>query len=253
MNKGQKRTRNIFDPKSQEPFKLSRSKLELFVECPRCFYLDRRLGVGRPPGFPFTLNMAVDTLLKKEFDTHRAKGTKHPLQTKYGIDAVPFQHKDMDIWRHNFTGVQYLEPTTNLLITGAVDDVWVNPKKELIVVDYKATSTEKVITLEEEYRQGYKRQMEIYQWLLRRNGFKVSNTGYFVYVNGKTDRAAFDGKLEFDVKVLDYTGQDSWVEGIIAKANDCLRGVKVPNPPESCEYCNYRQAAKEVLAIERLL
>lgn len=247
MNKGQKRTRNIFDPKSKEPFKLSRSKLELFVECPRCFYLDRRLGVGRPPGFPFTLNMAVDTLLKKEFDVHRAKGTKHPLQTKYGIDAVPFQHKDMDIWRHNFTGVQYLEPNTNLLITGAVDDVWVNSKKELIVVDYKATSTEKVITLEEEYRQGYKRQMEIYQWLLRRNGFKVSDTGYFVYVNGKTDRAAFDGKLEFDVQLLDYTGKDNWVEGIIQKANDCLRAAKAPNAPGTCEYCNYRAAADEVL------
>lgn len=246
-NPGQKRTRNIFDPKSKEPFKISRSKLELFVECPRCFYLDRRLGVGRPPGFPFTLNTAVDTLLKKEFDVHRAKGTKHPLQTKYGIEAVPFQHKDMDIWRHNFTGVQYLEPKTNLLITGAVDDVWVNPKKELIVVDYKATSTEKEITLDEEYRQGYKRQMEIYQWLLRHNGFKVSDTGYFVYVNGKTDRAAFDGKLEFDVKLLDYTGKDNWVEGVIEKANDCMRAAKAPKSPADCEYCNYRAAAEEVL------
>ncbi len=226
---------------------MSRSKLELFVECPRCFYMDRRLGVGRPPGFPFTLNMAVDTLLKKEFDVHRAKGSAHPLMKKYGIDAVPFQHKDMDIWRHNFTGVQYLEPTTNLLITGAVDDVWVNKKGELIVVDYKATSTEKVITLEEEYRQGYKRQMEIYQWLLRHNGFKVSDMGYFVYVNGKTDRAAFDGKLEFDVQILDYTGKDTWVEGIIVKANDCMRALKAPVAPANCEYCNYRAAASEVL------
>ena len=59
-----KRTRNLFDPNSEKPFKLSRSKIDLFWECPRCFYFDRRLGVGRPPGFPFALNSAVDHLLK---------------------------------------------------------------------------------------------------------------------------------------------------------------------------------------------
>ena len=60
-------SRGIFTPASKDPFKLSRSKIDLFFECPKCFYLDRRLGVGRPPGFPFSLNSAVDGLLKKEF------------------------------------------------------------------------------------------------------------------------------------------------------------------------------------------
>ena len=73
------RTRGLFEPNLREPFKLSRSKIELFMDCPRCFYLDRKLGVGRPPGFPFSLNSAVDALLKKEFDVLRAKNKKHPL------------------------------------------------------------------------------------------------------------------------------------------------------------------------------
>src|SRR3972149_2451024 len=93
------RTRNLFDAHTQGPFRLSRSKLELFMSCPRCFYLDRRLGVGRPPGFPFSLNSAVDTLLKKEFDTHRVTGTAHPLMQAYGIDAVPYNHTKIDEWR----------------------------------------------------------------------------------------------------------------------------------------------------------
>lgn len=67
------RTKNLYNPDSKEPFKLSRSKIDLFLNCPRCFYLDRRLGVGRPPGSPFALNSAVDVLFKKEFDLHRAK------------------------------------------------------------------------------------------------------------------------------------------------------------------------------------
>ena len=79
-----KRERNIYDPADSKPFKLSRSKIDLFLECPRCFYMDRRLGVGRPPGFPFALNSAVDALLKKEFDGYRARGQAHPL-----IERIP--------------------------------------------------------------------------------------------------------------------------------------------------------------------
>jgi hypothetical protein len=69
-----KRTRNIYSPEA-ESFRISRSKLDLYMECPRCFYFDRRLGVGRPPGYPFNLNSAADALLKREFDTHRRRVT----------------------------------------------------------------------------------------------------------------------------------------------------------------------------------
>jgi len=118
-----KRSRNIYNPLAETPFKISRSKIDLFLECPRCFYIDRRLGVGRPPGFPFNLNSAVDTLLKKEFDIHRAGKTKHPLMKAYGIEAVPFQHEKLDEWRENFKGIQYHHEPTNLVVTGAIDDV----------------------------------------------------------------------------------------------------------------------------------
>lgn len=243
-----KRVRNLYQPGSGEPYKLSRSKLELFLECPQCFYLDRRLGVSRPAGFPFTLNRAVDELLKKEFDVHRAKGSQHPLMKKYKIDAIPFSHKNFEKWRENFVGVEYYHEPTNLLITGAVDDVWVSHKGELMVVDYKATSTSAEITLDAEYRQSYKRQMEIYQWLLRKNGFPVSDTGYFVYVNGKTDAEAFDGKLEFESQILPYKGSDSWVEKTVVDAHKCLNMEHPPRASSACDWCGYADAVAEVKA-----
>ena len=238
-----KRTRNVFMPDSKAPFRVSRSKIDLFTECPRCFYLDRRLGVGRPPGFPFNLNSAVDFLLKKEFDIHRAANTSHPLMEKYGIDAVPFAHEEMDTWRENFVGVQAVNKASNLLVTGAVDDVWVNPAGELIVVDYKATSKDSEVNLDAEWQDGYKRQMEVYQWLLREKGFKVSDTGYFVYANGLRDKKAFDGKLEFDIKVIPYTGKTKWIEPTLLEMRKCLMSEKLPDADEQCDYCNYRTAA----------
>lgn len=48
------------------PFPLSRTKVELFLDCPRCFYLDRCLGIARPSIPPFNLNSAVDALPKTE-------------------------------------------------------------------------------------------------------------------------------------------------------------------------------------------
>jgi len=240
------RTKNIFDPKSKEPFRLSRSKIDLFLECPRCFYLDRRLGTGRPPGYPFSLNSAVDNLLKKEFDIYRVKAEKHPLTESYGVDAVPFTHEKMEEWRDSLRGgVRYFHEPTGFLVTGGVDDIWQNSKGELLVVDYKATSKDGEVNIDADWQISYKRQIEIYQWLLRKNGFKVSDTGYFVYVNGNTDKQAFDKKLEFDVKLISYEGSDAWVEEVLRKAHETLVSDKIPEPSPLCDYCAYTQAVSK--------
>lgn len=239
------RKRNIYDPNSHELFRLSRGKIDNFITCPRCFYLDRRLGVAQPPGYPFSLNSAVDKLLKKEFDIHRAKGTRHPLCDKYGIDAVPLAHEKIDEWRDSLRGgITVRVDGSNVVITGGVDDMWVTPTGEYIVVDYKATSKDGEVSLDAEWQDGYKRQMEIYQWLFRKNGFKVSDTGYFVYCNGNTDTEAFDGKLEFEIKLIPYTGNTDWVETTVLKAIECLKSDAIPESGEDCDFCKYRQAVR---------
>ncbi len=223
--------------------KLSRSKIDLYNQCPRCFWLDVVKGMKRPSGAPFTLNVAVDHLLKKEFDILRASGQSHQLMKDFGLDLVPFQHEKMDEWRSNFKGVQYDDEKLDMHIFGAVDDIWVDKDGVLYVVDYKATSKAGEVELGNEgFHLGYKRQMEVYQWLLRKNGFKVSDTGYFVYVNGRKDLDTFDGKLEFNMKIIDYTGSDSWIEPILLKIRECLDSTEIPTATDSCEYCAYTSA-----------
>jgi CRISPR/Cas system-associated exonuclease Cas4 (RecB family) len=235
----------IYISDSKEPFKISRSKIDLFLECPKCFYLDSKLGVARPPGFPFTLNSAVDNLLKKEFNIYRINQTKHPLIEKYGVDAVPALHKDLNDWRDNFKGVQFLHKPTNLLIAGVIDDLWKNSNDEFIVVDYKSTAkNETIIELNKEWQKSYKRQMEIYQWLIRQNEYKVSNMGYFVYCNGQINKKRFDNKLEFEITLISYVGSDLWVEKVINDIYKCLNSNKIPNSASNCDYCSYIESVK---------
>lgn len=241
------RTRNLYDPSSSEPFRLSRSKIDLFIKCPRCFYFDRRLGIGTPPGYPFSLNSAVDTLLKKEFDVHRAVGSAHPLMKEYGIDAVPLAHERMDMWRDSLHhGISIVHAPTNFLVTGGIDDVWVTPSGEYLIVDYKATAKNGEVSLDAQWQDGYKRQMEVYQWLFRQNGYKVSDTGYFVYCNGSTDREAFDARLEFEIKVIPYKGNDSWIEKILMDIHKVLQSSEIPEMNEDCDFCLYRTALKSI-------
>lgn len=247
--KSTKKVRNRYDPSSAKLYKLSRSKLELFMRCRRCFYIDRRLGVSYPDGYPFSLNIAVDALLKKEFDIYRASQTPHPICIENNINAVPFNHVALNEWRQALhAGVQYHVPETNLLIQGGLDDVWINcDTQELLVVEYKSTSKSGEINLNADWQIGYKRQAEIYQWLLRKNGFKVSNVAYFVYCNGKKDAERFNNQLTFCVSILEYIGDDSWVQSAINDVYTCLQSNSIPSAEESCGYCQYWEKLRHSL------
>ena len=226
-----------------DPYRISRSKVDLYLNCPKCFYIDARFGVKRPPGFPFNLNSAVDALLKNEFDEYRAQQKAHPYIEEIGLNAIPFQHPNLDIWRSNFKGVSYVHKDTLFEAFGAVDDLWIDlDTQEIIVVDYKATSKNDAVTLDADWQIGYKRQMEFYQWLLRRNGLGVASRGWFVYCNGIKDKESFGNRLDFNVSLLPYLGNDSWVEPTLYEIKSCLESDEVPESADDCDFCNYAKA-----------
>lgn len=237
-------------PGQKEPFKLSRSKLELFSQCPRCFWLDTRLKISRPSTPPFKINSLIDELYKREFDELRAKGQPHPIMIKYKLKAIPFAHPDLDSWRNTFVGVKALHQSTNLLIYGAVDDVWVNDDGEIMVVDYKATAKNSEVNLDADWQKSYKRQLEIYQWLFIKNGFKVSPVGYFVYTNADHSKKTFEDSLDFKTKLISHEGDTKWVDDLILDAKTCLEG-DIPSVGNSimggpCEHCQYAQSRTEL-------
>ena len=110
---------------------------------------------------------------------------------------------------------------------------------------YKATSKKGEVSIDADWQVGYKRQIEFYQWLLRGNSFDVSDIGYFVYCNGQRNRDEFNGRVEFDVDLLPYDGNDSWVEVTIERITGCLNQDQIPDPNERCDQCKYNQEIEQ--------
>jgi len=172
-----------------------------------------------------------------------------PLVEKYG-KYVLISHKDLNIWRENFKGIQYLHEDTGMRISGAIDDVWINPDtKELHIVDYKSTSKDDEIKeLDQEWHEGYKRQMEVYQWLLRMNGFNVSSTGYWLYVTATQTQRAFDGALHFESNLISYEGDTRWITNVLHEIKSTLDAPGLPFSGDDCDVCRFTRERNRVVA-----
>ena len=249
------RHRGTYKPEHESPYELSRSRVEAFIRCPACFWLDRAKGV-KFPGMPaFLLNSNTDKLLKRDFDRYRGK-EPHPIMIANGLDhLIPFDHPDMACWENSLSfgkddhHFNTLHEETNILFGGGLDDVWQNIKTgELHIVDYKSTSNQRAepepVSLDGKWKVAYKRQMDMYQWVMRRKGFEVSDIGYFLYVDGL--HVGYDGMINiedttkaimhFDTSILEYEGSDHWVEKALIDIKQLLISEEQPAHDDECEY-----------------
>ena len=223
--------------------KISRTGIEQYIRCPKCFYMQRKLGLRPPSMVPLTLAVATDALLKNEFDVVRKSGANHPLWLREGLNLRAYQHADIDIWRSNFNGIRVTH-ASGVEVYGAVDDVWENlDSGDLHIVDYKSTSKKEEPSINTGFGDSYKRQMEIYQWLFRKAGFKINSIGYFLYVNGSKQGNFYEngvhGVMHFETTMISYLGDDSWVDAAVVAAVDCLTSASTPNSEIDCDNCRY--------------
>ena len=243
------RKNNTYKYESGNTFKLSRSGIDSFIKCKRCFYLNK-VGNIKDIGMPgFSLNSAHDELMKKELDIYRENGEAHPYMESLKRNLIPFQHEDMEDWRNNFKGVTYHHKKTDLIITGSVDDVWIDTDtEELVIVEYKSTSTQSEIDLNDgtPWKEQYKRQIDIYQWLFKMNGFKVADDSVFLYSNGLKTSKKFKDVMKFKTYVLEYKGSTDWVEEKILEIKKVLDGKSIPKINEDCETCSYVVSVNEL-------
>ena len=193
------------------------------LECPRCFWLQIVKNIKRPAGIFPSLPSGMDGILKVHFDKFMEKG-ELPPEIKELKGCILFNDKEkLKIWRSNFKGLEYTEG--DVMLRGAVDNILVKGKK-LIVLDYKTRG----FPLKDDTHEHYRVQMDLYNFLLRKNGYDTEDYSYllFYYPNRVND----NGEVVFDTKLVKINVGDG--EKVFKKAIKLIKGEE---PKEKCEWC----------------
>ncbi len=210
---------------------LSPNSLNLFLECPHCFWLEKNKGVKRPPVYAYSLNSTVDSLLKEEFDLYRSKKLTHPLFKDNNIEARLFENqKLLNQWRSNLAGIRYFDEEIKATLFGALDDVLEFKNGELSPLDYKSTGT-KVANIYDRFQL----QMDVYTFLLEKNGYKTNKKAYLAFYIVDTEKGFID-RLPFRKEIYEIATNPDDVYDVFKEAVETLKLLDPPDHSKDCEF-----------------
>lgn len=217
------------------PYKFSPSSLSLMKECPRCFWLNFNKGIKRPAGIFPSLPSGMDKILKIHFDNFMEKG-EIPPELKELKQIKLFDNKELlTIWRNNFKGIQWADKEGNLF-RGAVDNILKKGKK-LIVLDYKTRG----YALKEDTAEHYQDQLDIYNFLLRKNNYETEDYAYLLFYH--PDKVNDDGSVIFNTDLVKMSINIKNAENIFNKAKKLLKGP-MPEAGKECGFCKWVNLCK---------
>lgn len=214
--------------------KLSASSLNLFRECPRCFYLQLKMKIHRPSGpFP-SLPGGMDSVIKVYFDKYRPE---LPPELLGKIPGQLFGDKDqMKKWRNWRTGLAYTDMNLGAQLTGALDDLLIDDKK-YIPLDYKTRG----YGLKEDSTEFYRDQLNIYEFLLKENGFKTAGVAWLVYFYPKEVKE--NGVVIFEVFPKKMETNPDVAKKLFESAVQLLAG-QLPPHHSICGFCSWASGTK---------
>lgn len=213
--------------------KLSPSTLNLFLECPRCFWFDKVQGVKQPRGIFPSLPGGMDRVIKEYFDGFRGKKRMPPELLEKGNDLNGIElfenQEELDLWRNWRTGLQYRDGDGSVL-SGALDDLLV--KNGLYIpFDYKTKGS---VTTEQDAVKYYQNQLDCYTLLLHENKMPTAGYAFLLYYSPKT--VAERGNVFFELQAIKIATDYERARGTFRKAVSLLNGP-VPEGKGFCEYC----------------
>jgi len=211
--------------------KFSPSSLSLLKDCPRCFWLNFNKGIKRPDIIFPSLPSGMDKVLKEHFDLFMKKGELPPELQKLNGEVKLFDNEELlKVWRSNFKGIQWTDKKGNLF-RGAIDNILVKGKK-LVVLDYKTRG----YPLKEDTHEHYQDQMDIYNFLLRKNSYETEDYTYLVFYH--PHKVEENGHVCFNTDIVKVKVNIKNAENIFKKALQVLEAA-IPAPSEECGFCKW--------------
>ena len=229
------------------PFSLNRSKIDLYFDCSRCFYLDQKYGIKRPHGTPLVINNFVVNHFKNILNNFRVNQKVFPESIKINKNLIPSNTELLEVWNHPFKGINYVDKKTNLKIKATIDDIWkCTTSENNYPVIIKSTSRRKNISSENIWP-GYWKQLSLYSYLLNKNNIKVGTTGILVYLNTSENTPNENKKIDFEQLIFERELDLTWVEPTLDKIYKNLNSSGIPDNGNNCKYCRYQINIQNVI------
>lgn len=218
------------------PYKFSPSSLSLLKDCPRCFWLHFNKNIKRPDSIFPSLPSGMDKVLKEHFDYFQKEGKLPPELDLEGVNL--FNDEELlEVWQNNRKGIQWTDENGNLL-KGAVD-ILLQKGKKLIVLDFKTRG----FPVKEDTHLHYKDQLDIYNFLLRKNGYATEDYSYLlfyhpqkVHPNGDVDFHRHLVKMDVSIKNAEKVFKDALA----------VLERKIPKAAEECGFCEWVNHCRDV-------
>lgn len=218
------------------PYKFSPSNLSLLKNCPRCFWLHFNKGIKRPESIFPSLPSGMDRILKAHFDSFRDKGLLPPELAQLNGEVRLFNDVELlKVWRNNLKGVQWTDESGNL-IRGAIDNL-LQKQQKLIILDYKTRGFQ----LKEDTANHYQDALDIYNFLLRKNGYETEDYSYLLFYH--PEKVNEKGDVIFNTDLIKMDVSINNAERIFKEALSVLDG-NMPSPHKECGFCNWVEYCK---------
>lgn len=218
--------------------RLSPSGLNIFLDCHRCFWLERNKNIKRPRGIFPSLPGGMDSVIKVYFDKYRVKNDMPP-EVKDKLPGKLFSNMGtIKRWRSWLqTDLSYEDKTINATLSGALDDC-LTEDGFYIPLDYKTRGSELI----EDPRKYYQTQLDCYCLILDSSGFKTKGIAYLLYF---WPVEVFEkGMIQFKVESIRIETNIDSAKKIFRDAVTCLK-QEIPSASPNCEYCNFVLTRKE--------
>ncbi len=218
-----------------KPVIISPSSISLFLECPRCFWLYKVKGIKRPPMIFPSLPSGMDRVLKEYFDEHRHKGKKpKELCGKFPGKLYPDLDK-LNIWRNNRKGLRYTDKGSGIVLMGALDDLFVTSDGLYAPLDFKTRG----FPLKPDTHEHYQNQMDIYSFLLEKNGMKSAGFAILIFYHPK--RVDENCNVDFQPDPIRIKTSAAAGKGLFLSVVECLTQKREPKASKDCPFCSWNR------------
>ncbi len=173
----------------------------------------------------------MDGILKTHFDSFLASHTLPPELASLKGYSLFDDAALLEEWRNWRKGLVWKDDSGNVL-RGAVDNILQKDGK-LVVLDYKTRG----YPLKDDSHEYYIDQMNLYSYLLLKNGHSVQDYAYLLFYH--PDKVNGDGSVIFKTDLIKIDTSIAHAENLLKRALDVLSG-DMPEMKE-CEFCRFSE------------